>query len=233
MKKFFLVLVMSIVSFSAMASDAVGVNIDGKNISITDVSTSSDTILHSKDLGNGVYIISFPAGIKYQNATSIIRQRFVAAGIKVVDKADGAAVGLEFMAAGDLDIGDADKSAAGSILPNASNIGAMVGSIAGGGIHGAAGFIGGALFGSGDKSVLTALVNLHPVDDNLRKTESKNESSNRIIAKYKLEKGTNQDVVLKMMTDQWINSNVVFDAVPTQPVSASSVSVTVTMAEKK
>jgi hypothetical protein len=222
-------------SFGAVhAEEVAGVTIDGKKIVIVDADKkffSQEHFLHRKDLQDGIYAIAGrgPAGdFIYPNATAIIRERFKAKGYKVVDKAEGSAVTLRFFTTGELDMGDADKAAAASNLPNSGQIGSNVigglGAIAVAGIAGGAAYAIGSLFQSSKETVIAC-------------TSMTNEKNPKIFnaimyVDYKLEKDNkaSDDIVLKMLVDQWIKRYVLLD---TEPVAASAVTHTETLAAEK
>ena len=227
----------TVLSVGAFAEEAkiAGVEIDGKKIAIESVGKHGDErILHSKDLQDGIYIVAVAGPYSktiYPNATNIIRERFAASGFKVVDKAEGSALGIQFFTMGALDLENADKAAAASILPTANQVGinapGFVLGVANVGIAGGIAYIAGGLLQSSSKAVMSGFSLLKPNDNKMFKSSSAEKDpqfSDGIKVNYKLEKENkaSDDIVLKMVTDQWIKSFLVLDAAPAEPVAASA-----------
>lgn len=238
MKSFLTGVLGVMLSFGAFAEEIAGVVIDGKKIAIESVGThGDDRILHSKDLQDGIYALAVSGAGSYtplQNATAIIRERIAASGFKVADKPIGSAVGIRFYTMGKLDMEDADKSAAASILPSANQVainapGLILG-VANVGIAGGVAYVAAGLLQSSSKTVLSGVSILKP-SNNLMFESSSTEKDFRfhdsIKVNYKLEKENkaSDDVVLKMMADQWIKAYLVLDEAPaaTAPVEILSV----------
>lgn len=221
-------------AMNAVAEEVSGVTIDGKKIVIVEAGKkfgSQEHFLHSKDLQDGIYAlaVSVPTGSTvYPNATAIVRERLKADGYKVVDKAEGSAVTLKFMTAGSLDMEDADKSAATSNLPNSGQIGSNVmgglGAIASAGIVGGAAYAIGSLFQSSKEATVLCQSITNEKDAKIFSTA--------MYVDYKLEKDNkaSDDIVLKMLVDQWIKRYLVPD---TEPVAVSAVTHTETLAAEK
>jgi len=202
-------MILGLFSLTAQA-EKFGVNIDGKNIEVTDVSTGGDDILISKqDLSDGIYIaaVSGPFAKVFPNATTVIRSRFTEAGFKVVDKADGAALGIQFFSGGDLDMEDANEASAHSVLPSSSNAGAAIASVVSGGLVGGVGFVA-ILAGVDNKAVMSGFSLHKPIDEKMFKSHQEKDAqfNNRVTVKYVLDKKdkASEDVILKMVVDQYI-----------------------------
>jgi hypothetical protein len=247
MKKISLVLLVWFgigMAMNAVAEEVSGVTIDGKKIVIVEADKkffSQEHFLHSKDLQDGIYAIavSGPGSLSvYPNATAIIRERIVANGFKVVDKAEGSAVGLKFFTTGSLDMEDADKAAAASNLPNSGQIGSNVigglGAIAVAGIAGGAAYAIGSLFQSSKETVIGCMGIAKPLSNKMNESSEKEATIFNAImyVDYKLEKDNkaSDDIVLKMLVDQWIKRYLVLD---TEPVAVSAVTHTETLAAEK
>lgn len=215
--RFAVLAVGALLSFAALAEE--GVTYDGKNIALTGVSaagSSDGRKFNTKDLQNGIYIKMAPYffGSELPNASAQIRQRFAELGIKVNEKMEGSDLALLFDAQGSMDMGNADAKAAHSRAPNAVNVGgaAAAGIVAG--VPGVLAFASGALFTTDSKTTLNAMVLLKP--NSRKSTVDDGTFTNGVLVKYKLEKGNEatEDIVLKMLVDQWIKLYLVTDGAP-------------------
>lgn len=217
-------------SYAALAEE--GVTYDGKNIALTGVSvagSSDGRKFNARDLQNGIYIKMAPYffGSELPNASALIRQRFTELGFKVNEKMEGSDLALLFDAQGSMDMSSADAKAAHSRVPNAVNVGGAAAAGVVAGIPGVLAFASGALFPTDSKTTLNAMVLLKP--DSRKSTVDDGTFTNGVLVKYKLEKGNEatEDLVLKMLVDQWIKLYVVSDIAP------AAASATETLAAKK
>lgn len=224
--RFVALTVAAILSFGAMAEE--GVTYGGKNIAMTAVSaapSSDGRKFHSKDIRNGIYIKSanYFFGKEFPNSSALIRERFATLGIKVADTMEGADLALLFDAQGSMDMSNADVQAAHSNMPSTVNIMGAAGAGIVAGIPGIVAFASGGLFPTDSKTVLNAMVLLKPVKSKGMFGGEKVASSvdggtftNGVAVNYKLEKGNEatEDLVLKMLVDQWIKLYLVMDGVP-------------------
>lgn len=242
MKKTALLLVgaiMATAAFGALAADQ-GVTYDGKNIAIVkvEVGPSSDgRKFHVSDFQNGVYVhaAKYFAGKQYPNAEKMIRQRFAELGFKVVDNPIGADMQISFDASGSMDMDNADAQAAHSNMPSNSNIFGGISAGITAGIPGVLAFASGGLFQSDSQTGLMALVMLKPVKtkgffgrEGMDSSVKNGNFTNNVLVKYKLDKKNpaTEDLVLKMLVDQWIKMYVVADA-PVAGAAPSKTSVPV------
>lgn len=226
-----------VLSMNVFAADEIrGVDINGKKISISKEKQHGDEIaLHSKDLKDGIYVLAITnhfGNPGYTNATRIIRERFAANGFKVVDKAEGASIGIRFMTIGDLGMDDADKAGSGSAT-SGEKLGNRVAAFVGGGV-GSLGWI----FSSDSHSTIAGFVTLKPVDEKLNKSASTDkdpEFNNNLAFTYSLEKDNKApaDAVLTMMVDEWIKHYMVLDAEPVAAASGVAVAPTAAVAAAK
>ena len=230
-----------IVSTGAYAKDQQ-ITIDGQHILVTDVGKPGffHSKIHTSDLKNGVYII-VPAGnsgvgTRFTNAEKAIASEFEAHGIKVTDSIDNASVSIGVTSMLALDMARADRAAAHTYAPNAGQVIATGGQLAGAvanSVNAAAGGAGGAvgfLIGWMWEDTKLALI----VGVTTKPSFYKNSSGNTYVhgddtsidglkVFYKLEKGkeASDDVILKMAIDQWIKEYVIQDEVaPTQAAPA-------------
>lgn len=229
----------TLLSFGAMAEE--GVAYDGKNIALTAVTaapSSDGRKFHTKDIQKGIYIKSanFFFGKEFPNSTVLIRERFEALGFKLSDTMEGSDLALLFDSQGSMDMSNADAKAAHSNMPSTPNIIGAAGAGVVAGIPGLVAFASGGLFPTDSKTVLNAMVLIKPVKTKGTFGGEKTSSSvsdgtftNGVTVKYKLEKGNEatEDLVLKMLVDQWIKLYWVIDGTP---VAASAVAATNTQA---
>lgn len=226
--KMAVVLFMVCFSIGSMAADdaAKGVVIDGKNIAITEISSligfNDGKNISEKDLAKGVFVtLGFNVEkIQYPNAEAVVRERFANKGIKLVDKIEDAGISLVFLFSGSVDVKDADKKAAYSNLPSArvvaANGGALVAGYTTNGPGALLGFAIGSMFPVDSKSLVGVQVSIQPkISKGFfgTKIESSMDDGNfrdGMNIHYKLEKDkeATDDVVLKMMTDQWIQKYI-------------------------
>lgn len=229
---------MAVLAIGAFLSLAVlaeeGVTYEGKNIALTGVSaagSSDGRKFNAKDLQNGIYIKMAPYffGSELPNASALIRQRFTELGFKVNEKMEGSDLALLFDAQGSMDMSNANAKAkaAHSRIPNAVNVGGAAAAGVVAGIPGVLAFASGALFPTDSKTTLNAMVLLKP--NSRKSTVDDGTFTNGVTVKYKLENGNEatEDLVLKMLVDQWITLYVVSDIAP------AAASATETLAAKK
>lgn len=201
-----LFVLVSLFSIAAHASDAVNVVVDGKAIQFTDIDNnffSSEKKISSDDCGL-VYIeaLNGLGPDRLKNAEIAIRERFSQRGFKTTENVDDATIKITFSTGGSLSMKDADKAAEHSALPNSNqvrdNAGAFIGSAMAAGSGGAVAFLVGGLFGGDSKTNLVGNVRIKQGDKQFIDTP---------VIKYRLEHGkeASEDVVLKALTDQWIN----------------------------
>lgn len=239
---FVLLMATALLSFGAMAADE-GVTYDGKKIAITEVGadgSSDGRKFHTKDFRGSIYIqdANFFFGKRYANAENLIRHRFVELGFKLTDTMDGSDMALLFDSSGSMDMVNADAQAAHSTIPSNANIFGGISAGITAGIPGVLAFASGGLFQTDSKTSLMAMVMLKPVKTKGMFGEKINSSvkdgtfTNSVQVKYRLEKGNEatEDIVLKMLVDQWIKLYVVADG---EPVAASAATATETLAEAK
>ena len=248
-----------VAAFGAFAKDQQ-VTMNGKHILVTDVSNDdfkTDKI-HSNDLNTkeGVYVFIGnevqPSQPAYPNAAKVIAEVLKENGITVATTMDNASFVFGFGTLGALDYAKAEQAAAYSTGPNAGQVIATSGQLAGsiansvhtaaGGAGGLIGFVAGALFNTDTKLVATGIFYKDPViaKVGLFGVKGLASKSNVIIHNtasifYKLEKGkeASDDVVLKMAADQWIKHYVVFDTpiAPTQQAPAPAATPVAPVAE--
>lgn len=224
--------VMAMLALSAVAEE--GVTYDGKKIAITDVSqagSSDGRKFHPKDFQNSIYIqdAKFFFGGRYPNAEKLIRQRFAELGFKLTDTMDGADMALLFDSIGSMDMANADAKAEHSMMPSTVNIYGGISAGITAGIPGVMAFASEGLFPADSKTSLMAMVMLKPVKTKGFMGEKVSSSvkdgtfTNSVQVKYKLEKGNEatEDLVLRMLVDQWVKMYVVADA-PVVPVAAAT-----------
>lgn len=221
-----LAVVMSIFALSSSAEE--GVTYDGKNIALTSVSVASSSDgrkFNAKDLQNGVYIKLAPYffGSELPNASELIRQRFAELGFKVNKEMEGSDMALLFDAQGSMDMSNAEAKAAHSRAPNAVNIGGAVAAGVVAGIPGVLAFASGGLFPTDSRTTLNAMVLLKPNKN--KSTVDGGTFTNGVTVKYKLEKGNEatEDLVLKMLVDQWVKLYIVADAPAANSAQAAKV----------
>ena len=241
-----------IVSTGAYAKDQQ-ITIDGQHILVTDVGEPGffNSKIHSSDMNGGVYII-VPAGnsgvgTRLPNAEKAIAAEFEAHGIKVADSIENASVSITFTSMLALDMARADRAAAHTYAPNAGQVIATGGQLAGavansvhtaaGGAGGAVGFLIGAMW-EDTKLGLLAMVAKKPsfFQNSSGNTYVKGDdiSNNGLKVFYKLEKGkeASDDVILKMAIDQWIKEYVIQDEVtPAQAAPAPAATPAAPVAE--
>lgn len=218
----------SVLSTAANANGEVNVVIDGETIQVTDIDNnffSSEKKISSNDCGL-IYVEALngfgPDRLK--NAEAAIRERFVQKGFKTTENADDATIKITFSTGGSLSMKDADKAAEHSGLPNSNqvrdNVGSLIGSALAAGPGGAVAFLVGGLFGGDSKTNLVGNVRIKQGDKQFIDTP---------VIKYRLEQGkeASEDVVLKALTDQWINRYIKMEAVA---ITETAVAVSATSA---
>jgi hypothetical protein len=226
-----LLLSVLISSSGAMAESASKVEIvDGKNIEITDISISgigmSDRTFKMDELSNGVYIVvsgSIFDAKKYPNAEEAVKRVFTRKGIKISENIDGSSLMLKLYMSGSLSMSDADKKAAHSNLPNTTSV-VVNGAIVAGGLvaNGPSALVGaatGLLFNVDSKSTAQAMIIMQPkkfkgfFGEGIKTSVDNGDLTNNIAVKYKLEKDNEagDDVVLTMLTEQWIKKFIPTD----------------------
>ena len=233
-------IILSILSFAVHAEE--GVTYDGKNIAMTEVSaapSSDGRKFNAKDIQKGIYIKSanYFFGKEFPNASALIRARFAELGFKLSDTMEGSDLALLFDSQGSMDMSNADAKAAHSNMPNNANIYGTVSAGVAAGIPGVVAFASGGLFSTDSKTVLNAMVLLKPVKTKGFLGEKVSSSidggtfTDGVLVKYKLDKNNEatEDLVLKMLVDQWIKMYVVADV----PVAASAVPAAEALAEAK
>lgn len=209
-----LFILLSMLSVAAYASDAVNVLVDGKAIQFTDIDNnffSSEKKISSNDCGL-VYVeaLNGLGPDRLKNAEMVIRERFAQKGFKTTENVDDATIKITFSTGGSLSMKDADKAAEHSALPNSNqvrdNAGAFIGSAMAAGSGGAVAFLVGGLFGGDSKTNLVGNVRIKQGDKQFIDTP---------VIKYRLEHGkeASEDVVLKALTDQWINRYIKMEVV--------------------
>lgn len=222
MKARLLFIAASLVILSGCASTSIvppaPETINGKKISITKERPGVvDQVFHSKDLPGGIYAVAIedtPAAPVYPNVTRMIRERLVHGGFKVVDKPEGASIGIRFITTGDIGLGEADAGSSEHTL-TAGQIGTRALEFVGGGV-GSLGW----LSSSDYHAVLDGVVTVKPVDEKLlsyRSSEKNTVYGDAVSFTYSLEKGSDKapsDAVLTVMIDEWIKHYLVLDTEP-------------------
>jgi hypothetical protein len=228
MKNFIFGLFAFVISVGAFATDQP-VSIDGRNIVVTDFSEAGfgNDKLGSKDVGKGVYVFAGPSitpilSERLPNAERIIAERLKMQGVKVVDKLEDADLAIYFSTSLSLNMVKADHQAANSLAPNADQFaavsGQLINAVLTAGPAGLVGYAAGALFNTDSKLLVQAMIFKKPYygKSMFGKTVIKSDDVSTQAAKifYKLEKDKEapDDVVLKMVADQWTKHYVVFDA---------------------
>jgi len=223
-------------SFSAYAADE-GVVIDNKKILLTDVSVSGGSdgrTFKAADLTKGVHVkvAKMFYGKRYPNAEALVKERLTAKGIKIAEQEDGASLALMFDIGGSMDMESAEAKADYSSLPSTSKVAANAGAVAGAvvsfGTGGAAAAAVGFLFPVDSKSLINAMVLVEPkktkgfLGEGLNSSVKNGTFTNGVSVSYKLEKDHEapDDVVLKMLIDQWVSKYISNDS--TQPQSIDS-----------
>lgn len=219
MKKIALaVLLFAGVSLNAFAAD-VTVNIDGKNIVVTDTTSigSDKEFLDPSKFEKGIYVMAVADTIatRYPNAEKIIAERLAIQGFKIADSLENSSAAIVFRTNGALNLADADKAAANSYLPNgqqlASGAGVAITAISLG-IPGIVGSIAGLVFQTDSNLVVTGQFHANPIFHegvfaNSIQSKDKDGSKDGLLkVYYNLESGkeASDDIVLKMAADQWI-----------------------------
>ncbi len=150
---------------------------------------------------------------------------------------EGSDLTLLFDSQGSMDMSNADAKAAYSNMPSTPNIIGAAGAGVVAGIPGLVAFATGGLFPTDSKTVLNAMVLIMPVKtkgtfggEKIGSSISDGTFTNGVTVKYKLEKGNEatEDLVLKMLVDQWIRLYWVIDG--STPIAASAVAATNTQA---
>lgn len=230
--------------------------VDGKLVRITSETKThgSDRVFHTKDLSNGIYILTTTNslggdadGINLPYATALIRNALVARGIKVADKPEDADIAVVFAMGGSATLVNANAQAEHSGLPNSGKVMASVGAIAAGmaqgGIYAAVGYLAGGLIDSDAGAQLSAFimdkpavreVGLFTKRPRVVSTEDKY-TTNSVDFSYRLEKGkeATDDAILKLSVGQWVEKFVVVDDVSASISPASAVVATETTEQKK
>ncbi|MDD5056546.1 MAG: hypothetical protein PHQ60_02135 [Sideroxydans sp.] len=240
-------------SIGAHAED-VGVNIDGKNIQITEVKATGERVFHSNEFPKGIFVIanSSPAsGDRFPNAETIISARLKLQGFKVVEKVEDASVAIKFATSGTITTASVDSKAAYSMLPNAGqvtvNAGGAIASALTSGPAGVVGFLIGGLYQSDSKGLMFVEVLQNPVvtrgwrgNENIGSGISNGTFAEGLHVYYRLEKDkeAQDDTIMKMLIDQWIKRYLVLDTEPVAattgaPIPASAVTASMTLEEAK
>jgi len=184
--------------------------ISGKKISVSKENPfGTDKVFHSKDLQGGIYAVAIEdmrTASVYSNATRMIRERLVRGGFKVVDKPEGASIGINFVTTGDIGMGEADASSSEHAL-TAEQIRTRALEFIGGGV-GSLGWL-----SSDYHTALIGVVTLKPIDEMIVRSAI----GDAIQFTYNLEKGSSKapaDAVLTVMLDEWIKHYLVLDVPP-------------------
>lgn len=122
-----------LVPFSAKGSDKEVVSYDGKKIAISSIGNGifSDEKNITKALSSGIYIRAIEMGGEpLVQAENIIKECFVANGLKIADQLDNAEIAIVFLASGSITMDSANKAKEASILPNSQKIIANTGAFA-------------------------------------------------------------------------------------------------------
>ena len=216
------------------------VKIEGKLIQITDIDKGGDQRpLHSKDLQKGIFVRVFNHTLwngNYPAADAIMRERFTANGFKIVDKVEEADIGITFAVNGQIDLVAANNAAEHSnALTTGQTMGKVAAVAAGLALSPAAavGSLVGAFIPMDDKSSLQGFISEKPKSNGGNVVMSSIKGSDFIntgIFKYRLEKENKapDDIILKMMADQWIKLYMIQDTTPAtvgSSVAASAVAV--------
>jgi hypothetical protein len=242
MKKIAIGLLLGMGVVMGVQAEDVGVNIDGKNIVVTSAEKSrgsNEERLHQKDFSSGIFLqASTLSGEVLKNASEIIKARFTEHGFKVVESPEIAGIAIGFITYGALDLKNADQQAEHSILPNshqvAVNSGSVIGSVISLGPIGAIGYAAGWVMSSGEETTISGVSCLKPIYGLARgkkyiySNEKNGEHTNNVKISYKFDNASkaNDDTVLKMLVDQWINRYMVIDTSETLAAPASSVAAT-------
>jgi hypothetical protein len=240
MKKLFLsVAAMIAINMSgpALAADEM-VTMDGKNILLTLVEAKGnlDGKLHSKDLPNGIFVRvsdnSFPVnGASLPNAEALVKAIFVAHGFKVVDKAEGASVAVQFgSVGGSFNLVSANNQAEHGSVSSDKVVGTIVVAAVGGGA-GVLGAVASLFIQTDERTSLMGFVSIKPEykGPNFLMSSEKNDHGANLLVKYRLEKENKaqDDIILKVMIEQWIKqymvkeSDVAKIATPASAVAAA------------
>ena len=245
MKKLFFVAIMVLGLVNAACAAEEAVLVDGKRILITRPAISDTKyVLHGKDLTDGIYIRVLGnnngcpfCGDSLPYAEVLVKGLFVEHGFKVVDKLEGASISIQFTAHGSMDIVAANNKAAHSNLPSSSkvisSIGAIAAGVSTGGIAAGVGYIAGAFIPTDEETELEGWISekpelLHGFFGKTSVMSSVKGSDLRYSTgiKYRLEKEDKapEDVILKLMAEQWINQHMVSDGIvsPTAVVNKTA-----------
>lgn len=211
--------------------------IDGKNIEVTDVfrvTWSDDKILKVSDFGNGVYVSVHAVfgGGPYKNLENIVKNYLITKGIKISDKVEGSDLAVRFSIGGSPNLADAESKAAYSNLPNTDqvviNSGALVAGVASAGPTAVIGFAIGAMLNIDKEAIVGSTIIRKPIyfknafgREAIKSAVEDGEFNNLIKIKYRLEKDkeAGDDIVFKMIVNQWGNRFILPEQKSTQPIT--------------
>jgi hypothetical protein len=227
-KNIFLVVIAVFAAFAcnAYADEDRLVEIDGKQLAITDVDNvfpSAEQKLDYSELPDGIYIAArtHATGDRLPNAEALIKARFEAAGFKIAEKLEGASVGILFVSNGSLSLWHADQGLAQAAI-NADkavgSIGAAAGAVASIGVGAAGvGLLVGALIPQDESAYISGAVSKKPVETKglwgsyvgMKSSIKKGEFENTLEVQYSLpeedEKQPTQDIILRVVIDEYID----------------------------
>ena len=230
-------------SMNAIAEDKP-IEIDGKHILVTDFKVANENKLKIKpeDEKSVFVYLSYPNRYAYPNARKIVESIFSSKGYKISDKFENAKYSIFLNFNGSLDISKADKYAANSYVPNAgqvaTHVGALANSVLSGGVNGAAGWVIAELLQTDSYSTISGSLRKDAVLKKGFFGEKLTGSDDEIYGGtarvfYKLEKGkeASDDIVLKMVVNEWIDhfmptQNVNTQIADTKPVETPAPVVT-------
>jgi hypothetical protein len=201
--------VMAVVSINAMAEDAPS---SYKVVAIKEI-TREDFKIVVKDQKNGVFLLAAGGWSgKYPKTTKMIRDIFLARGIKVTEDSANADVGLQFANFTGFSFDDIENQ-------TTSIDGTKVLLFLGGGLA--------TLFGNSDKAIMVSMIADAPLKITRRNSiDGQNKRNTSTEIEYKsTQKGADVYVsTVAAYLDDYINKHFVFDT-PALPVAASSVPV--------
>lgn len=236
MKKLLIGLLLGMGVVMGVQAEDVGVNIDGKNIVVTETTNafgSDESRLDSKDFPSGIFIqASTINGEILLNATEVIKSRFFEKGFKVVSSIDEADIAIGFISLKSLDMKNADQEVEHSLLPTANQIatglGGSIGSTIVLGPVALAGYLAGTLF-SDETAIIGGVSCLKPVYGTAHgkkyiysSLKKNGEQTNSVKISYKLDKENKASdaIVLKMVIDQWIERYMINNTLSDKNLSA-------------
>lgn len=207
-----LFLLFAAVSNVAFAWEDIKINVDGKNITITDIDHSifsSEKKLSTSGDAASVYV-----QVDGKNIQRIVRERFDLAGVHTVDRAEDATMTIIFLTTGSISMPNVDKAAEHSALLNQQqildNVTPVAGAVAaiGGGVGGI-GYLAGFLFESNVKLIGSV-------------ETKEGHVGNVPMFDFKLEKGkeASDDTVFKALVDQWIRLYISFHEIDVAKVKS-------------